>query len=367
MKICILSIVNIKHMSLISLYTSYFDKNGIEYDIIYIDKYDEHEQTTAKNVYRYPIKIKREWNKIRKLAIYWGFKSYAQGIIDENDYDYIIVWRTETAIMFADYLSKIAKGRYCLNIRDYCMEKNPLVFLRVNKAIKNANFTTISSDGYKRFLPKKEYLTVHSYNEQLLKGCESKKQLKKKNEPINICFIGYVRFFDIDKKLIDALGNDPRYIIQFFGEGSQYLEEYAREKQIGNVEFAKGFKIEETSKFLEKADVINNLYGYNDIALDTAISTKYYYALYMNIPILVFKGTYMEEISCNTCIGFAVDRNFDTLANDFYNWYHSIDYRQFKEQCENEIKNIKNCNKNFNELLSVTFLKHSSGSGKNEI
>lgn len=358
MKICILSIVNIKHMSLISLYTSFFDKNGIEYDIIYIDKYDEEEYTKAKNVYRYPIKIKKEWNKIKKLTVYWGFKKYAKSIINKNKYDYVIVWRTETAFMFANYLSRQMKDKYCVNVRDYCMEKNPLVFLKVKYALKNANFTTISSEGYKSFLPKQDYITVHSYNKGLLNKCTPKNRLKKVGERINICFIGYVRFFDIDKKLIDALGNDPRYLIQYFGEGAQYLEEYAKEKQITNVEFSKGFKIEETKKFLEKADVINNLYGYNNIALDTAISTKYYYALYMNIPILVFKGTYMEEISCRSGIGFVVDKNLDTLADDFYNWYHTIEYDYFKSRCKEEISNIGNANSTFNKLLDYTFSNH---------
>jgi len=357
MKICILSIVNIKHMSLISLYTSYFEKNGIEYDIIYIDKYDEEEYTTAKSIYRYPIKISREWNNIKKLFVYWRFKKYAQNIINTNKYDYIIVWRTETAFMFADYLSRKMKGKYCVNVRDYCMEKNPLVFFRVKKAIKNATFTTISSDGFKSFLPKHEYITVHSFNEGLLEKCKPKDRLREYFEPIRICFIGYIRFFDIDKKLIDVLGNDSRYIIQFFGEGSQYLEKYVKDNKINNVEFNNGFQLEETPKFLEKADVINNLYGQNNIALDTAVSTKYYYALHMNIPILVFKGTYMEEISCRSGIGFAVDEDFTSLADDFYKWYHSIDYEEFKKRCKREILNIKIVNDVFTKRLDATFLK----------
>ena len=40
-KICILSAVNIKHMSLISIYTKYFKENGMDYDVIYMDKYNE--------------------------------------------------------------------------------------------------------------------------------------------------------------------------------------------------------------------------------------------------------------------------------------------------------------------------------------
>lgn len=43
MKVCILSAVNIKHMSLITLYTEVLKQQGIEYDIIYMDKYGEDE------------------------------------------------------------------------------------------------------------------------------------------------------------------------------------------------------------------------------------------------------------------------------------------------------------------------------------
>lgn len=366
MKICILSIVNIKHMSLISLYTTFFDKYGIEYDIIYIDKYNEEEKTTANRIYRYPIFVDREWSKLRKLLVYWGFKSFAEKIINENKYDFVIVWRSETAHLFVNLLARKMKGKYCLNIRDYCMEENFLIFKRIRKVIKNSCFTTISSEGFESFLPRSNYLTVHSYNDSLLNQTMPKKGFKKIGEPINICFIGYVRFFETDKKLIDALGNDSRYVLQFFGEGSHYLEDYAKKRNIKNMEFIKGFKVEETGKLLQKADVINNLYGNNNIALDTAISTRYYYALYMNIPILVFQGTYMEKVSHEAGIGFAVSEDFSTLADDFYTWYHSLDFNQFKSNCKDEIARIHSENREFNFLLKNIFLKNRTGKVSDE-
>src|SRR5699024_9521129 len=116
-------------------------------------------------------------------------------------------------------------------------EKNPLIYFFIKKIVENSDFTTISSEGYKKFLPPNNYVTIHSLNNKILKDAKPRKQLKNKDKPINICFIGYVRFFDIDKKLIDILGNDPRYVIQFFGEGSQHLKEYAEKNDINNTEF----------------------------------------------------------------------------------------------------------------------------------
>ncbi|MEH7883034.1 capsular biosynthesis protein, partial [Bacillus sp. JJ1609] len=66
-KICILSAVNIRHMSLISLYTEKLKRDGIEFDIIYMDKYLEEEEFPAKNKYVFHNKINQSDNKIKKV------------------------------------------------------------------------------------------------------------------------------------------------------------------------------------------------------------------------------------------------------------------------------------------------------------
>ena len=235
------------------------------------------------------------------------------------------------------------------------MEKNVIIFNIIKKIVKYANFVTISSEGFKEFLPDSNYITVHSYNDQVLSKCKVRRNIQLKKEPIHICFIGYVRFYEVDKKIIDILGNDSRYIIQYFGSGSDKLKEYAQMKNIKNVEFSEGFKVEETHKFLDKADVINNLYGVNDIALDTAISIKYYYALYLNIPILVFKGTYMDRISKEAGIGFSVDKLSEEFADEFYNWYCSIDHTKISNTCKKQIREFNLKNEEFYEVLKNNF------------
>jgi hypothetical protein len=338
-------------MSMISLYTDYLKHNNIKYDIIYVDKYNEVEHIEADNIFRYPVFIKKRWGKIRKIFAYFGFRKYGLRILSKEKYDFIVVWKTETALMFSSFLTKNAKKRYSINIRDYFMEKNYLILKRIEKTIENSRFSTISSEGFKSFLPNYNYITVHSFNKTLLEKCTPKKSLKKYGEPLHICFIGYVRFFDIDKKLILALGNDVRYIIEFFGEGSQHLEEFVLQNNIKNVDLRKGFPLEDTPDLLKNVDVINNLYGKDDIALDTAVSTKFYYALYLNTPILVFKGTYMEKISNEYGIGFSVGDDFSTLADDFYSWYYLQDFDKLAKQCKRGINDIKVTNEVFENNL----------------
>jgi hypothetical protein len=355
MKICILSIVNIKHMSAASLYLDYFAEQGIKYDIIYIDKYSKLEKINAENIYRYELKINREWSKLKKVSKYIGFRKFAKQILNKNKYDLVITWGTETALLFSDYLIRKLKNRYIINIRDYANLNNKLKYSMLQKVVLNSCFTTISSKGFKSFLPKHDYVLVHSLNRSVLDKANLRTMLREKKDPIRICFIGYVRFINKDKLLIDSLGNDKRFVIQYFGVGSEVLEQYAMQKSINNVEFVHSFDVEQTAELLNRADIINNLYGNDDIALNTAVSIKYFYAAYLRLPILVYKDTYMENISKD--IGFVFNNNYKDLGDRIFNWYHNIDFKMFNIECEKIIRNVENDNMEFYDLLNGYFVK----------
>lgn len=342
--------VNYKHMTLISLYIDYFKRNEIPIDVIYYDKYDIDEDIPAAHVYKYTSVVDRKLSKVKKLLKYWNFRKFVFKECNLKEYDLVIVWKTETAFLFLDHFL-FTRKKFILNVRDYLWENNPIFKLVMSWLVRKAEFTTISSEGFKRFLPKNDYVIIHSLNESLLNNCSYRSAMRSKNEPIRIGFIGYVRFYDTDKQLLRALANDSRYIVQFFGEGSQELEKYCQTNNIHNVEFMYGFKVEETCKLLEKIDVINNLYGKGEIALDTAISIKYYYALYLRVPILVFKETYMEEVSLEAGIGYATGLRFDNLANDFYEWYHSTSIEKISANCNIRINSIKRDQKIFKRTI----------------
>lgn len=198
-RICILSAVNIKHMSLISIYTKYFEEHGIEYDIIYMDKYDEEEEIGAKNIYRFVNVIDRRWTKIYKVIKYSKFINYATKVLKREKYDKIIVWNDVAILMFGIFLAKKYKNKYCLNCRDYNGENNPIIYYIFKKAIKNSYFTTISSGGFKTFLPMYDYIDLYSYNYKLLQSSQPRNQLSTGR--LRIGFVGNVRFFEENYKL----------------------------------------------------------------------------------------------------------------------------------------------------------------------
>lgn len=349
MKICILSVANIKHMTLISLYTDRLKEDNISFDIIYNDRYGEIENFDADNIYRFENKINRYTSKFMKILKYLRFVKYAISIINKKQYDFIIVWNELTAFMFSFYLIKKFNGKYCLNIRDYLYQDYPIIKYIFKKTIYSSAFTTISSDGFISFLPDYDYIHVHSLNRKLLSTLMPRNSLQEKNERIRISFIGNVRFFDINKKLLNVFKNDSRFEICYFGTNAEVLESYCEENLIKNVSFHSSFPVEETNKFIQRTDIINNIYGNNKNSLDYALSIRLYYSIYYQIPILVSSKTYMAEIVNKYKIGYVVDIIDDDLPNRIYNWYYSIDFDEFATNCKKALEEIELSNLKFED------------------
>ena len=117
-RVAILSCVNIKHMSLITLYTDILNRERIPFDVIYMDKYGEDEVIECNNKYRFVNKIDRNLPRFIKKIRYYMFKPWACKVMRQNKYDFIIVWNDLAIFLFANFLSKHFKGKYCLNVRD---------------------------------------------------------------------------------------------------------------------------------------------------------------------------------------------------------------------------------------------------------
>ncbi|MDP3443883.1 MAG: capsular biosynthesis protein [Ignavibacteria bacterium] len=355
-KICILSAVNIRHMSMISLYTEKLKRDSIDFDIIYMDKYGEEEDFPAKNKYIFKNIINPNDNKLRKACQYFKFKNFAIPILEKNKYDLIIVWNDVAIFMFANYLAHKWKGKYCLNIRDYCYQKNPLVYMRFKKVINNSLFSTISSDGYRTFLPPYKYLHVHSLNKKVLANITPRNSYQNIGEPIRITFIGSVRYFEMNKKLLDIFKNDERFKLQFCGTNAKVLEEYAIKNSINNTYFHDTFQVSKTADFIEKTDLVNNLYGSGSIGLDTALSIKLYYGIFYRTPILVLPNTYMAEIVQEYDIGYVVESISSKLPDEIFGWYRGSDFDVFNSNCEELLKKI-NCDNEKFELVYQKFFK----------
>ncbi|AEV29460.1 hypothetical protein SpiGrapes_1657 [Sphaerochaeta pleomorpha str. Grapes] len=357
-KIAILSAVNIKHMSLISLYTDLLKTCGIEYDIIYMDKYNEDEEFECRKKYRYVNVVKPGWPRIIKEIKYMMFLPYATRILNKNKYDFVIVWNDVAIFIFAWYLSRKYKGKYCLNVRDDMGYTKPSRQKRYDAVFRNAAFITISSKGFLDFLPTGiDYIPVHSLNLSVLAEIQRHNGIRQPDEPIRIGFIGYVRYFERNQKLLDVFANDSRFELHYYGTHANVLKDYSEVNGIKNTIFHDSFPVGDTAKYLGKIDIINNLYGNDTINVRLAISIKFFHALYARIPILVSPDTYVGEIAKGLGFGFEVsDCCIDiNMKNNLYKWYHQLSFNKLEKRSADYLAQISVENDKFSEIAMKNF------------
>lgn len=343
-KICIIGTSNIKHISLISLYTTFFKDNNIPYDIIYMDRYGIEEKTGAQNQFCYhALHISTKLDKIREFI---RFRQYAKKIIKQKKYELIITWQTTSAYLFSDLLLYEYKNRFIINVRDYVIENNKFIQLLLRKLIKKASMVTISSEGFKEFLPSGEYTLVNSINNDILKDYKFIEKKKQKIIPFKIGFAGNCRYFRESYRLIDALANDERYEIWYCGTNSEKLKIYSEKKGIDNVKIMPAFLPNQTLKIFDKFDIINSAFGSDAWDNRTLMPIRLYTALSMHLPILVSARTQLAREVEKGNIGYVID-DYSVLADNLFNYLTHLNQEKFIKDCDKYIFKARKQNENF--------------------
>lgn len=346
-KICIIGTSNIKHISLISLYTKYFDKIGIKYDIVYIDRYGIEEKTSAENVYRYISVLTK--GMLCKFRMFWNFHRYVKNILCQNKYEYIITWQTTCAYLLADILLKKYKKRYVINVRDYVIEHNKIFYNLLKYLVNNAFLVTISSEGFLSFLPQGNYIKVNSVNEDLLESLKARPQ--NVGNPIKIGFVGNCRYFKESYKLINALANDPRFELWYCGTNSNVLKEYAVNKGINNVKTMPAFDPKETIDIMGNFDFVNSAFGNNAFDNRTLMPIRLYTAMAIHRPMLVNCQTQLSKEVNKGNIGFIIE-DYESLADKLYHYYTELDFDVLSCACDDYLKEARAENEKFYSILN---------------
>ncbi|WP_342528165.1 capsular biosynthesis protein [Chryseomicrobium sp. FSL W7-1435] len=349
-KICLVSLGNLYLSPYIEKYLENID---CDYDLIYWNRHGlKEDNQNAKKIYSFDYELTEDKGKIMKLIGYIKFKNFMTRILNENQYSGIILLQTSVGILLLSILKRSYKKKYILDIRDYTMEKNPLFLKIIKWLVKNSAYSIISSDGFKNFLPEHEYILVH--NDIAL---DTNKFIELKNEErsekqINISCIGLIRFHDQNIKVIDKFKNDERFRLKFIGTGALALKEYCYKVKALNVELVDRFPTEETLRYYLNTDLINNLYGNNSPLLDHALSNKLYYAAKLKIPILVSPKTHMASVVSKYGLGFVFDLDDYDSANDLYEFYESINRKDFEMNCEKFLTKVNAENELFKRTVS---------------
>ena len=317
----------------ISVYTEIMNKLNISYDIIFWDK-NEVEKLNNYNYYRF---FYRSNNKFSKILGYIKFKSFVIKILKNNKYDIVIPLHMPIYLILGRYIIRNYKDRYIFDVRDYSYEKF-LYFKKIEtKLVNNSMINIISSDGYKKFLPLAQYFNMNNVSMQ---NYEKYKQYNNSKIPIQISYIGLIRFMEQNKKIINFFKNDSRFHLNFIGTNANNLEEYCKEMNVENVTLIDTFPPQQTLDFYKKTDLIMNLYGNNTPLLEFALSNKLYYSALLYKPILVCNDTYMSNITQKYNLGFTLLLKDKGELDELFSYIINLNRHEYIESCDSFIENV---------------------------
>lgn len=342
----------------INIYLKKVRDVGAECDIVFWDRDGNFEKKEEGNIRYIPFSSPAKQNelKIKRYLKYIPAIRFIRRRLKNSRYDKIIFLQTHAAVACKSIILKQYLKRYIVDIRDFTLE-NFSFFRKIEKTvILNSFCTVISSRGYEKFLPKYNYVIAHNYtpaNKEVVDEIRSKKQHA---ECINISFIGYVRFYEMAKKLLEMFSNDSRFHISYIGTGASSLENFCKEKNINNVTLHDKFSPEETANFYKKCDLINNLYGNHNKYLDYALSNKLYYAAQFKIPVLVSKETYSSEIVEKYNLGISWDPDEQNAKENLYELFCNFDKSIMEESSDKFLSNVFHENEFFENKIEE-FLK----------
>lgn len=338
----IIFIGDLRYCPYLSKYVNILEEKNIDYEVLYWNREDAILKD-PKNYFSFNLKSRLNRNPIFKIKDFISFRCWLKNKINLTKYEKLILLSTLSGIIISDILIKKYIQKYIFDIRDFSYENYRFFLKREENLIKNSYSSYISSKGFENFLPiGYKYNIIHNFNKNDLR--KGKKFFKKPyGSTLNIVWIGAIRYFEHQKKIIDKLCNDNRFKLIYHGTGPQFdiFKKYCNDNNATNVIFTGEYNNNEKYKLLEDADILNNSYNTSKIMeVKYAISNKYYDGLIFGIPQLVEIETFKSEIVESNGVGIALNPQDKKFADELYDYYYEIDEETFNNYCKSEIKKV---------------------------
>lgn len=332
MRVGIIAANNIRFSPYISFYTDILNKNRIAYELIYPER-NGLEEVFEGIAHTIP------WN--RKLPVFLNYALYANAVVkvvQQYQYDALIVLTSVNAAYLALWLKKNYSGRYIVDIRDYSHENIPPYFFLESVAVRNSGMNVISSAKFTEFLPRADYSVCHNVNQD--EAVHSKYSFHKGGSPIRIGYVGALSYVEQCKRLMNLVAADERFTLDFYGSSlhEPTLKAYAQELCCKRIRFYGAYSPNEKSAIIQNVDILFNAYGNGIPLLDCALSNKLYDAFIHKKPILTCPNTYMTEMG--GLLAFPIDLATAKTLEELYEWYMQLEGQRLEEFANSKLESI---------------------------
>lgn len=347
MKVLLLGFGKIAYMPYMNFYLDALkDRDDVEYELIYWDrdgKPDAAVPSVVSKAYKFEAHLEEQLPFRKKLRYFFRYRKFALQVLKHNRYDRIIVLHTTPGLTLLDYLKRKYKGRYILDFRDVSYEYIPLYRRLVGKLSRNSAMTFVSSKAFKKFLPENgRVLPIHNCLEDSLDHKMLRDRETRQREVIRIGYWGLIRQLEVNRRLIDALGNDARFELHYYGRMQQdgrEMEQYAQNKGYRNVYFHGPYMPPQRYDFAKETDMIHNVYDCN-YTMGNAMGNKYYDGVIFGIPQICAVGSYMGKTVTERNVGITISLEGEHIADDLWGYYQNIDWDGFVMACSDAVSDV---------------------------
>lgn len=295
------------------------------------------------------IKIDASKDPLKRLVPYKQFSEQASALLEEIKPDLVHVQGLDMLKIACKYKKKYGT-RVIYEVADLHRllvdkQKNPVRHVaqfylkREDKSLtKHIDLLITTSRKYSEryfdaFVPKEK--TFYFPNVPNLKVFEGY-QKKKKTDRLTVGYIGGVRYKKQIFNLLDAVKScDMGLMLAGFEQEPVEVEPLCRNYRYG--EWVGRFDFSTQVKSLyEKCDIMYSVYDADMANVRVAIPNKLYEAVYCEMPLIVAKGTYLEEIVTEWGVGVGVDhRDSAELTKVLARFKNDADYyNSMAENCK---------------------------------
>ena len=345
-KVLLLGFGKIAYMPYMNFYLDSIKDENVQFELIYWDrdgKPDAELHRRISRAYKFEAHLEEQLPFKKKLKYFTKYRMFALEVLKHNSYDKIMVLHTTPGLTLMDYLIRKYKGRYLLDFRDVSYEYIPVYRKLVGILSRNSSMTFVSSNAFRKFLPSEQNVyTIHNYLEDSLNYKMIRKKEKRKRKVLRISYWGLVRQVDVNKKIMDALGNDSRFELHYYGRMQQDgrdMEQYAYERKYGNIYFHGAYMPTDRYRFAEYTDIIHNIYdcGYT---MGNAMGNKYYDGIIFGIPQICTEGSYMGDVVSTQKVGTVISLEDKAIADKLWKYYQSINWNEFEMNCTGVLNSV---------------------------
>lgn len=347
MKIALILPGSIWYAPYVRIYTRILQEKNVEYQIISWNR----DGQDLKEGIQYEENINTN-NGPAGFSAYRRYISFVKRVVSDNGFDRLVVFGPQMTCLLSSFLMRKYRGRFIIDYRDLSIEQKPGLrqLFAIMTKISYAN--VISSPGFKRCLPKRDYYLSHNFDIDAAKNAIGKYDVNGFGilNTIDILTIGGIRDFSSNVEVVKSLANDKDITISFVGRGGGAIQlaDYCEKNEIKNVIFKGFYQKWEEADYIKKTTFMNIFYP-RKITHDTALSNRFYNSLIYRKPMIVTKDTIQGDYAEKYDIGVTLV-DCSNIKNELKAFMQQ-DYNAYAERCDKLLNVFFKDEDNFEKMV----------------